>query len=360
MKIVQVQTQAEAAGAQRVSDMVGAGLRARGHEVRTVFLYRKTDAYDGDPHADFVLAHRPRGAGDLLRAVTGLVGYMRRARPDAVISYQHYGNIAGTIAGRLAGARHLLANQSGAPGRHGGWPAALADRLLGLAGVYHYSIANSGWLAAQFDGYPAGYRRRLKRIDHGVAAAASALGRREARAAFDLPAGSCLMVSSGRLTRDKNHAALVGVLAALPDVHLALAGVGPEREPLLALAAAKGIGGRLHLVGELPRQQLADFLAAGDVYVFPSRTETFGLAAAEAAIAGLPVVANDLTVLREVLGEAAIYADAERPEALAAAVQQVRSDPALAAALSRAGRQLAERYSPERMCAEYEALLVRT
>jgi glycosyltransferase involved in cell wall biosynthesis len=92
--------------------------------------------------------------------------------------------------------------------------------------------------------------------------------------------------------------------------------------------------------------------------VFPSRTETFGLAVAEAAIAGLPVVANDLPVLREVLGEAALYADAEQPEALAAAVLQVRNDPALAAALAQAGRQLEDRYSPERMCAAYEALLV--
>ncbi len=60
MRVVQVQTQAEAAGAQRVSDMVGEGLRARGHEARTVFMYRKTDAYDRDPHADFVLSAPPR------------------------------------------------------------------------------------------------------------------------------------------------------------------------------------------------------------------------------------------------------------------------------------------------------------
>ncbi|TIT61229.1 MAG: glycosyltransferase family 1 protein, partial [Mesorhizobium sp.] len=54
MKIIQVQTQAEAAGAQRISDMVGEGLRVRGHDVRTVFMYRKTDAFDGDPYADFI------------------------------------------------------------------------------------------------------------------------------------------------------------------------------------------------------------------------------------------------------------------------------------------------------------------
>ena len=69
MKIIQVQTQAEAAGAQRVSDMVGDGLRIHGHEVRTVFMWRKTGVYDDDPHVDFVLAGPPEGLLDLVRAV---------------------------------------------------------------------------------------------------------------------------------------------------------------------------------------------------------------------------------------------------------------------------------------------------
>ncbi|TIT28300.1 MAG: glycosyltransferase, partial [Mesorhizobium sp.] len=87
MRIIQVQTQAEAAGAQRISDMVGEGLRARGHDVRTVFMYRKTDAFDGDPHADFVLAEPPKGLPGQVRAAIGLAAYLRAARPDAVISY---------------------------------------------------------------------------------------------------------------------------------------------------------------------------------------------------------------------------------------------------------------------------------
>ena len=86
MKIVQVQTQAEAAGAQRISDMVGEGLRARGHAVRTVFMYRKTDAYDRDPNADFILTERPRGLPGQIRAAIGLTQYLREARPDAVIT----------------------------------------------------------------------------------------------------------------------------------------------------------------------------------------------------------------------------------------------------------------------------------
>ena len=358
MKIIQVQTQAEAAGAQRISDMLGEGLRDRGHDVRTVFLYRKTDAYDDDPHADFILDHRPRGAGDLLGAMSGLVRYMRRSRPDAVISYQHYGNIAGTIAGRLAGVKHLVANQSGAPGQFGGWPAKLADTVMGATGLYNYSIVNSGWLAAQFANHPQSYLRRVRRIDHGVAAGPAGVDRQAARRAFGLPDNAYLAVSSGRLTIEKNQAAIVRALPELPDVHFALAGVGPERDGLMELARAVGVADRLHLVGEVPRTHIFEFLAAGDVYVFASRTETFGLAVAEAAIAGLPVVANKLDVLREVLGSAAIYVDAERVHDLAAAIGRVKTDAALRGRLTEAGRALAQRYSPATMTQSYEELLV--
>lgn len=357
MKIIQVQTQAEAGGAQHVSDMLGAGLRARGHDVRTVFMYRKTDAYDGDTNADFVLDRRPSGALDLLRAIFGLQGYMRRARPDAVISFQHYGNIFGTVAARLSGARHIIANQSAAPGKFGGPLIALADKLFGRFGLYQYSVVNSAWTEAQFADYPAAYRRRIRRIDHGVEVEASGLDRQAARAAFGLPDNAYVIVSTGRLTFEKNQQALVDALTGLPAVHLAIAGVGPEQDALLALATSLGVMDRVHLLGEVPRHRIAEVLAAGDVFAFASRTETFGLSVAEAALAGLPVVANDLPVLREVLGDAAIYVDADAPGQMAQAIERLMADPARAAALTAKGRSLGAKYSPSVMCQAYEELL---
>ena len=357
MKIVQVQTQAEAGGAQHVSDMLGAGLRARGHDVRTVFMYRKTDAYDGDAHVDFVLDRRPSGPLDLLRAIFGLQTYMRRAKPDAVISFQHYGNIFGTIAARLSGARHIIANQSAAPGKFGGPLVALADRVFGQLGVYQHSVVNSAWTEEQFADYPPAYRRRVSRIDHGVEVGASRLDRQGARAAFGLPIDAYVVVSTGRLTAEKNQRVLIEALVDLPAAHLALAGVGPEYDALVNLADSRGVAERVHFLGEVSRHHIADVLAAGDVFAFASRTETFGLSVAEAALAGLPVVANDLPVLHEVLGEAAIYVDADAPGQMAAAITALISDPPRAAHLAAQGHALGDKYSPEVMCRAYEALL---
>ncbi|TAN09409.1 MAG: glycosyltransferase family 1 protein [Rhizobiaceae bacterium] len=363
MRIVQVQTQAEAAGAQRVSDMVGEGLRARGHEARTVFMYRKTDAYDRDPYADFVLSAPPRGLPGQVRATVGLANYLRKTRPDAVITYQHYGNIFGTVGARLAGVRHIVANQSGAPQTRGVMGLlSQIDKLMGAVGLYHANVVNSAWTEMQFGRYPRAYRKRLRRVDHGVPSPDRAFEKAAARVAFGLPPSVRLVVSSGRLMPSKNHGALIEALGLLPDIHVALAGVGPEQEALVALAGKKRVGDRLHLVGEVPPARIFEFLAAGDVYAFPSITETFGLACVEAAISGLPVVATDLAVLREVLtaedGEAAALFVKGDAAGMAKGLAAMIASPELSARLSAAGRRLRDKYSPARMCAGYEALLL--
>ncbi|MGN6548557.1 MAG: glycosyltransferase family 4 protein [Pararhizobium sp.] len=363
MKIVQVQTQAEAAGAQRISDMVGAGLRARGHDVRTVFMYRKTDVYDADPYADFVLRDPPAGLGGQIRACIGLATYLRAQRPEAVISYQHYGNIFGTIGARFASVRHVLANQSGAPQSRGVMGLlSRIDKLMGVVGLYQLNVVNSAWNEAQFADYPQAYRRRLRRIDHGVAGPERGTDKAAARAAFGLPQEVMLAVTTGRQVRQKNHIALIEALPELPHLHLALAGVGPEGERLAAAAVAASVADRVHFVGEVAPARIFEFLAAGDLYVFPSQNETFGLSVVEAAIAGLPVVSNGLPVLREVLstedGEpAAVFSDADDAAAIARAVAAVIETPGLGEQLAAAGRRLADKYSTATMCRAYEALL---
>jgi glycosyltransferase involved in cell wall biosynthesis len=363
MKIVQVQTQAEAGGAQRISDMVGEGMRARGHDVRTVFMYRKTEVYDRDPHADFILTEPPRGLLGQIRAAVGLAGYLRTVRPDAVITFQHYGNIFGTIGARLAGSNPIIANQSGAPQRRGvRGILTQIDKLMGTFGAYHANVVNSSWTEAQFDNFPKAYRRRTSRIDHGVPVPTVKLDKAAARAAFGLPQHAWLAVSSGRMAPSKNQIALAGALVHLPDIQIAIAGTGPERDAIMAFAEANNVSDRLHLVGEVPPSRIFEFLAAGDAYAFASLTETFGLAAVEAAISGLPVVTNKLDVLREVLttddgAAAALFVDADA-KGMAQGLGELMAKPELAASLAAAGRQLKEQYSPARMCAGYEALLL--
>jgi glycosyltransferase involved in cell wall biosynthesis len=224
-------------------------------------------------------------------------------------------------------------------------------------GAYDFSVVNSSWMEAQFAGYPERYRQRTRRIDHGVDVPSILPDRQASRMALGVPDNAFVMVSTGRLTEGENQRVLVEALTELPETHLVLAGAGPEGERIAETARLLGVDDRLHRLGEVTSAGIHQVLAAGDVFAFASRTETFGLSAAEAAIAGLPVVANDIAVLREVLADAAIYVDAEQGSAVANAVKRLVAEPGKMAAMATAGRSLRARYAPERMCAAYEGLL---
>jgi glycosyltransferase involved in cell wall biosynthesis len=91
--------------------------------------------------------------------------------------------------------------------------------------------------------------------------------------------------------------------------------------------------------------------------------ETFGLAAVEAAQAGVPVVANDLEVLREVLRAddepCALFVDADDTRAFALAVAKVLDDTNLRSALVASSRGLEQRYALQIMTDRYDDLLAR-
>lgn len=363
MKIVQVHTQAAAGGTQRVSDMVAKGLAARGHEMRSVFMYRYSDAYDEVENADILSLEKADGLLDKAKGARALLHYLRRTKPQAVITYDFWGNLIGTAGARMAGIPLVIANQGMAPTQSGALAiASFLDKLCGSLGGYSYNIVNSAWTNAQYANYPKPYRRRLRLIEHGCWRPDMMLDKVAARDRFDLPQGVKLAISVGRLSEVKNQSVLVAALSHLPDVHLALAGNGPGRDDIVRMAQAKGVSERLHLVGEVGRSEVYDFLVAGDVFAFPSRSETFGLAAVEAAIAGLPVVASDLAVLREVLIDehgqpAALFAKPDDAEGFSRAIGELLSQPHLAERIKCSGRSLADKYDPDQMAAGYAALL---
>lgn len=360
LRVVLLQTQAENAGAQEISRLLGRALAERGHDVRHIFLFRRTHAFDGVPKVTYCARDRPSSPAGVVRLLSKLFRELRTIRPDALLCFQHYGNLLGAPLARLAGVPIVIANQNTAALTTPGLARRL-DRLLGGSGVVDRIVVNSGDSEADYAGHSRRYRERLVRIDHGFGRKVSALTRAEARAAFGLPPDGPVIGSVARLHPQKNLAAAIRLLPFDRRWRLALAGQGPDRERLEELARALGCADRVHFLGELPSSEVADFLAALDVFVFPTRAETFGLAAVEAAEAGIPVVANRLPVLEEVLAvdgrPCAAFVDVEQPAAFADAVGRVLDDPSYALELSDRARGLADRYPVEAMADAYEALL---
>lgn len=102
----------------------------------------------------------------------------------------------------------------------------------------------------------------------------------------------------GRLTALKGLHLLPAVLAGLSvPIELWVVGTGPDEDELRSLLSDHGLSVRFY--GQLPRSELYDLYPQADILIFPSLTETYGLAVHEAMAAGLPVIAHDIPSLRE-------------------------------------------------------------
>ena len=183
--------------------------------------------------------------------------------------------------------------------------------------------------------------------------------RTRARRELGLPNGP-LLVAVGRLIREKGFDIAIEALKLLrrdyPMLRLIVVGDGPEKERLGALAREIGAPNEILLVGGQPPHEVARYLAAADVFLFPTRRdEAIGIVLLEAMAAGLPVIASSLGGVTEVLeaydGAApGILVRPDNANQLATAARRVLSDGSLSAQLSRAARARAvSTYSVETM-----------
>jgi glycosyltransferase involved in cell wall biosynthesis len=99
------------------------------------------------------------------------------------------------------------------------------------------------------------------------------------------------IVFVGRLTDQKRLPLALEALGRLPAVTLTIVGDGPARPGLEAAARKAGLTDRVRFVGRVAPDQVAGYLEDADAFVFPAVAEGFGLAAIEALLAGVPVVA---------------------------------------------------------------------
>jgi glycosyltransferase involved in cell wall biosynthesis len=92
---------------------------------------------------------------------------------------------------------------------------------------------------------------------------------------------------------------------------------------------------RIHVLGEVPYAEIRSYYARAGLFAFPSYLESFGHPLLEAMAMGLPTVAADIPVFRELAGDAAIYADPFKVEALAAAIEEALFTPTREALIER-------------------------
>ncbi len=167
------------------------------------------------------------------------------------------------------------------------------------------------------------------------------------------------VVTVGRLIEQKNYATLLDafqtVRATHPETSLVVVGDGPLADSLQQRASARGLDDAVTFTGYLPRREhVYGVLKQATVAAFPSLYEGFCVAAVEAMAAGLPVVASDIDVLREVVGDPGVFVDPEDADALAEAIGALLAEPGRRERLAAEARERARTtFSLDRTAREY-------
>jgi glycosyltransferase involved in cell wall biosynthesis len=168
-----------------------------------------------------------------------------------------------------------------------------------------------------------------------------------------------LVLNVGRLSFKKGLDLLLKAVAPLPGAHVAL--LGPDDGDgtlgrLQALRDELGLGGRVHFLGPSDERGPGDAYADADVFVLPSREESFGMVAAEAAASGTAVVVTDRCGVAEVLEDRAAVVVPCAVEPIRDAVRTLLGDPALRRRLGEAGRAVAREVSWEAVVRRQEEI----
>lgn len=349
MKIAFLLTQLEIGGAQVRVFQTAAAMRRMGHQVDVYFLYQKRPCFEDEPRIILSGEKRPGPAG-ILKAIGAFYKALRRERYDALFTNTAPANIIGNSIALLAGIKARIAYQTQPPQRLSR-PVRLLDTLVGSIGVYKVNIVNSHWTAGCFAAYNRFYKRRLKLVYDGIAPRTSSETREAAKRHFGIAPDSFMIANIGRLSEQKDQKTLLSAMARV-DGLLVIAGDGELKADLARQMENLGVADKVRFLGEVNGDEIALLLRAADVFAFSSRWETFGLALIEAAASGLPLVATNLPVSREVLGveddDSLSFVTPMDADGFAAALQRLRSDPALRETMAERSRTRARDFSIDR------------
>ncbi len=225
-------------------------------------------------------------------------------------------------------------------------------QIIGCSDAILASCADeAAQLVRLYDAQPSRIELVPPGVEHAFFSPGPRAGARSALGLGDHP----VLLFAGRIQPLKGVDVAVAALAALGDTDAVLVVVGgasgvdgpAEVERVHKLCADLGVADRVRFVEPQPHHLLSTYYRAADVVLVPSRSESFGLVALEAAACGVPVVASAVGGLRTLVdhGRTGFLVEGRDPSAFAAYVAEVLDNPQLASSLGDAAATRARRYT---------------
>lgn len=343
--VLQVVTTLDGGGAEKLAYQLTRDLPAHGFNAKTIAILHggPTEALFKRSATPYVVLGQRGWLG--WRATRELYRIFKRERPSVVNTHLFGADAWGRLAAWLARVPCIVSTEHNVNFEHGliktAVKSALAhitDGFIAVSGVVKERMVKHDRIAAQ----------KIKVILNGIEL--DDIEPHSSGSFHDVPR----LLAVGRLEAQKNHATL---LKALAQVHepwtLEIAGVGSLEAELKQLAARLGLEARVRFLGY--RDDIPELLAQADLFCFPSRWEGLGLALLEAAAAGVPIVASDLPVFKEILqADQARFVAAWDVPAWARTIGEILRDPQAAGVRAQSARHQVQReFSIEGMVGKY-------
>ncbi len=230
-----------------------------------------------------------------------LLALFRDERPDVVHLNSSRAAFFGSIAARIAGVRKIIFTAHG-------WPfkeprPRIVQAFIWLASyltafLSHKTIVLSEGDLALGKRMP-GIAPKLSLIYNGVERGAHTF-KNEMRTKLGLPQDALIIGTVAELNRNKGIPTLIEALTSLPkNVQLCLIGEGEDRKKLETLAVLRGVRDRILFAGGLPHAE--SYIPAFDIFTLPSRKEGLPYTILEAGMQAIPVVASDISGIRDIV-----------------------------------------------------------
>jgi starch synthase (maltosyl-transferring) len=291
----------------------------------------------------------------------GVIFRLRRlldkGRYDILHTFLFHANIVGRIAALLAFNRPAVVAsiRVAEPRRHHlwleGWTSGLVDRFVAVSGGVRSLMLQRAGISPH----------KIVTIPNGVDPTEIPQGPIDIRAELKLPDSCPLVVTVGRLTKQKGLCFLIEaagrILKAQPDAHFLIIGKGELERPLKRQAARRGVAANVHFLGWRP--DAWGVVASADLFVLPSLWEGMPNALLEAMASGVPVVATQVAGSSEIIesGKLGVLVPPCHERILAQAILGLLSNPDRARQLGAAGQQhVLQNFAVERMVAAHEKL----
>lgn len=285
------------------------------------------------------IAKSPRKLLANLRAVRQLLRVIRENRIDIVHCHNPMGGVAGRIAAWLSKRRpyviytvHGFHFYKGAPRKN--W-------LLFYPAEWMLARMTDIIVTINREDYERAKRLPLKK--GGAVFQINSVGvdperfaperenKKAKRKELCIPADAFHIVTAAELNENKNQKVIVDAIHALPqkDIHYSICGEGCMERTLKNRIKEKGLEDRARLLGF--RTDMEEILQTADCFAFPSYREGFGVAAVEALLCGVPLVAADNRGTREYAldGENAFVCKADSVQEFARAIDTLYRDKGL-------------------------------